>query len=175
MNETCHPVIEKCMHIGVNCRQKFLSKLLLFVGLSECWWHCLKRFVESHNILKGRHVRCKDLDRLHFSCFFLHESKIYRSYSFSCHYPSVSYCNQKVILKPWISFMFTSRTEVGLTLHWARPMIHDAISLRHNRQFDMLAPVSPATDRGRKHRALRPQKPLRLIRDGEVGGRELYI
>ena len=49
-------------------------------------------------------------------------------------------------------------------------MIHDAISLRHNRQFDMLAPVSPATDRGRKHGALRPQKPLRLIRDGEVGG-----
>ena len=27
--------------------------------------------------------------------------------------------------------------------------------------------------RGRKHGALRPQKPLRLIRDGKVGGREL--
>ena len=29
---------------------------------------------------------------------------------------------------------------------------------------------------GRKHGALRPQKPLRLVRDGEVGGREfLYL
>ena len=27
----------------------------------------------------------------------------------------------------------------------------------------------------RKHLALRPQKPLRLIRDGEVGGQEFYI
>ena len=29
--------------------------------------------------------------------------------------------------------------------------------------------------RERKHWALRPQKPLRLIRDGEVGGREIFI
>ena len=28
---------------------------------------------------------------------------------------------------------------------------------------------------GRKHEALRPQKPLRLIRDGEVGGRAFCI
>ena len=27
----------------------------------------------------------------------------------------------------------------------------------------------------KKHGALLPQKPLRLIRDGEVGGREFYI
>ena len=30
-------------------------------------------------------------------------------------------------------------------------------------------------DEERKHWALRPQKPLKLIRDGEVGGREFYI
>ena len=29
--------------------------------------------------------------------------------------------------------------------------------------------------RGRKHKASSPQKPLRFIRDGEVGGREFYI
>ena len=34
-------------------------------------------------------------------------------------------------------------------------------------RFDMLGK--------RKHGALRPQKPLRLIRDGEVGGSGIYI
>ena len=35
----------------------------------------------------------------------------------------------------------------------------------------------PVPKRGKERKlwALRPQKPLRLIRDGEVGGQELYI
>ena len=32
-----------------------------------------------------------------------------------------------------------------------------------------------ATEEGKKHGALRPQKPLRLIRDGEVGGSGIFI
>ena len=38
---------------------------------------------------------------------------------------------------------------------------------------DMLCAGSTTT--GRKHGALRPQKPLRLIRDGEVGGGISYL
>ena len=34
-------------------------------------------------------------------------------------------------------------------------------------------PASP--DAGRKHGALCPQKPLRLIRDGEVGGSGIFV
>ena len=35
--------------------------------------------------------------------------------------------------------------------------------------------VCPTYCRERKHWALRPQKPLRLIRDGEVGGSRIFI
>ena len=45
---------------------------------------------------------------------------------------------------------------------------------QHNRTFALLSIVLQNLE-GRKHGALRPQKPLRLIRDGQVGGSTIFI
>ena len=39
---------------------------------------------------------------------------------------------------------------------------------------DVCLPINPKGD-GRKHGTLRPQKPVRLIRDGEAGGSRIFI
>ena len=63
------------------------------------------------------------------------------------------------------------RTGLNINFYRTKPVFIRLVALKLRQDVNKRLFIE-CFEAGRKHGALRPQKPLRLIRDGEVGGRE---